>query len=95
MNRGRKQSDKDGPRALPEIEERLSTEEMCRSFIWRLRWPNGFQLHRCWGEHAWPNRRRVMWECGCSHHQTPPPAETVLLGLRKPSGCGSGLPGAA
>src|SRR5580698_1813339 len=35
----------DYPRTLQEFEARFSTEEGCREYLFRLRWPEGFGVH--------------------------------------------------
>src|SRR5262249_490786 len=35
----------DYPRTLQEFEARFSTEEGCREYLFRLRWPAGFAAH--------------------------------------------------
>ena len=39
----------DFPRDLLEFEARFSTEEACREYLFRLRWPDGFCCPRCSG----------------------------------------------
>lgn len=67
-----------------ELEERFSTEEACRSYLWRLRWPGGFRCPQCGTDHAWPAGRGDLWECAVCHHQTSVIAGTVFQGTRKP-----------
>ena len=37
----------DYPRDLVEVEARFVTEEACRDYLMRLRWPNGFRCPGC------------------------------------------------
>ena len=37
----------DYPRNLVELEARFSTEEACREYLLKLRWPEGFVCPRC------------------------------------------------
>ena len=37
----------DYPRNINELETRFSTEEACRVYLFRLRWPEGFRCPRC------------------------------------------------
>ena len=39
---------------LSEFENRFSTEENCRNYLFKLRWPDGFHCPRCGNENAWP-----------------------------------------
>ena len=84
MDGGRTQREEDDPRTLLELEERFSTEETCRAYLWQLRWPDGFKCPRCGHCRAWPIGRSDLWECGGCHHQTSLTAGTVFQGTRKP-----------
>jgi hypothetical protein len=42
------------PRNLTELEASFSTEESCRAYLARLRWPTGFCCRRCGGGRSWP-----------------------------------------
>src|ERR1017187_10659245 len=53
----------DYPRNINELEARFSSEEACRAYMFRLRWPEGFRCPRCGGSKAWPFRS-VRLECG-------------------------------
>ena len=44
------------PRDLAELEAYYSTEEDCRAYLARLRWPDGFRCPRCGGGKTWPVR---------------------------------------
>jgi hypothetical protein len=46
----------DYPRNINELEARFSSEEACRAYMFRLRWPEGFRCPRCGGSKAWPFR---------------------------------------
>src|ERR1019366_10055641 len=59
----------DYPRNINELEARFSSEEACRAYMFRLRWPEGFRCPRCGGSKAWPFRS-VRLECGDCGHQT-------------------------
>lgn len=73
----------DYPRTLPELEQRFSTAEACRQYLFALRWPNGFVCPRCGGRQAWP-MARGLWLCGQCRHQTSVTAGTVFQGTRLP-----------
>jgi transposase-like protein len=72
----------DFPKTLPDFEARFATEEQCRDFLAKLRWPGGFECARCHGRDAWRNSRG-LFECSCGH-QTSVTAGTVFHGTRKP-----------
>ena len=84
MDAGRTRSEEDYPRTLIELEERFSTEDACRAYLWQLRWPSGFECPRCGTGHAWSTGRAELWECAGCHHQTSVTAGTVFQGTRKP-----------
>ena len=73
----------DYPRNINELEARFSTEEACRAYLFRLRWPEGFRCPRCRGSKAWPFRS-VRLECGDCGHQTSVTAGTIFQDTRKP-----------
>ena len=71
------------PRNLTELEANFGTEEACRAYLARLRWPDGFRCPRCGGGRSWPVRG-VLLEyggCGC---QTSVTAGTTFQDTRTP-----------
>ena len=73
----------DYPRTLAELEERFSSEEECRKYLFQLRWPEGFRCPICGGEKAWPIRR-MLYQCASCNRQVSVIARTVFEGTRKP-----------
>src|SRR5271169_6827193 len=73
----------DFPRDLLEFEARFSTEEACREYLFRLRWPDGFVCPRCAGQKAWPLRGVLLQCAGCSY-QGSVTAGTIFQDTRKP-----------
>jgi transposase-like protein len=73
----------DFPRDLTELEARFSTEEACREYLFRLRWPDGFRCPRCGGRKAWP-LREVLLQCAACGHQSSVTAGTIFQDTRKP-----------
>ncbi len=73
----------DYPRTLPELEARFATEDACRDYLFRLRWPQGFCCPRCGGLEAWATRRG-LWACAACGHQTSVTAGTIFQGTRTP-----------
>src|SRR5215471_1604456 len=73
----------DYPRNINELESRFGTEEACREYLARLRWPDGFRCPRCGGGKAWPFRS-VRLECGDCGHQTSVIAGTIFQDTHKP-----------
>ena len=41
------------PRNLSELEAWFDTEQACREYLFRLRWPEGFRCPQCDGRHFW------------------------------------------
>ena len=73
----------DYPRTLFELEERFATEEQCRAYLTRLRWPEGFSCPRCEGQKAWPAQRGRLI-CTSCRHQTTVTASTIFQDSRLP-----------
>jgi len=70
------------PRTLAEFERRFSTEEQCRDYLERLRWPEGFRCPGWGGDHAW--RVNTWIECSACGRQSPVLAGTVFHRTRTP-----------
>ena len=69
------------PRNLSEFEAWFATEQACRDYLFRLRWPEGFRCPRCDGRQYWPVR---TLECGKCGHQASVTAGTIFQDTRKP-----------
>lgn len=72
----------DYPRTVAEFEARFATEEACRAYLCRLRWPDGFRC-RCGEANAWLTARG-LWQCAACGAQTSVTAGTVFQDTRKP-----------
>jgi transposase-like protein len=70
------------PRTVAEFEARFATEEACRAYLSRLRWPDGFRC-QCGERNAWLTARG-LWQCAACGTQTSVTAGTVLQDTRKP-----------
>ena len=57
--------DEDYPRTLLEFEDRFRTEETCRAYLVRLRWPEGFRCPHCRHTQSWSLQRRLFQCRGC------------------------------
>jgi len=66
-----------------ELEERFSTDQACRSYLFALRWPRGFICPRCGGQLAWP-MSRGLWLCGQCRYQASVTAGTIFQDSRLP-----------
>lgn len=73
----------DYPRTLLEFEDRFATDQACRDYLLRRRWPLGFVCPRCGARTAWAaTRGRLV--CGGCRHQTSVTAGTIFQDTRKP-----------
>jgi len=73
----------DYPRTILELEERFGTDEACRQYLMRLRWPQGFVCPRCQGREGWPaTRGRII--CRACRYQASVTAGTIFQDTRKP-----------
>ena len=73
----------DYPRTVMELEERFSTEEACRDYLIRLRWPTGFICPRCQAPGNWTaTRGRLI--CRACRYQASVTAGTIFQDTRKP-----------
>jgi transposase-like protein len=73
----------DYPRTLLELERQFANEEACRSYLFRLRWPDGFVCGRCGGRQAWA-MERGLWLCQGCRAQISVTAGTVFQDSRLP-----------
>jgi len=71
------------PRNLTELEANFGTEDACRAYLARLRWPDGFRCPRCGGGRSWPVRG-VLLECAGCGCQTSVTAGTIFQDTRTP-----------
>jgi len=73
----------DYPKTLMEFEYQFSTEEACREYLFRLRWPSGFRCTMCGHDKAW-TRTDGLFECQGCEHKASIKAGTIFEGSRKP-----------
>ena len=73
----------DNPKTPAEFDVLFSSEEACREYLIRLRWPDGIVCPRCGGKKAWYAKRDLLVCAGCGH-QISVTAGTVLQDTRKP-----------
>lgn len=73
----------DYPRNLTEFGARFGTEEACREYVFRLRWPDGFRCPRCGCGKSWAVREVLLQCAGCGH-QTSVTAGTIFQDTRTP-----------
>ncbi len=73
----------DFPRTLLEFEERFNSEDACRDYLFRLRWPDGFRCPRCNHRKPWP-RANGLYECSRCGFQTSVTSGTIFHDTKKP-----------
>jgi len=71
------------PGSLAELETRFGTEQACRDYLLKLRWPEGFVCQRCRGRSAWTTNRNLLVCAGCQY-QASLTAGTIFQDTRKP-----------
>ena len=73
----------DYPRNLAELEARFGTEQACRDYLLKLRWPEGFVCPRCKTRSAWTTNRKLL-VCAKCQYQGSVTAGTIFQDTRKP-----------
>ncbi len=71
------------PRNLSEFESQFATEQACRDYLFRLRWPQGFRCPSCGFDRFWPVRS-VWMQCRRCDRQASVTAGTIFQDTRKP-----------
>jgi len=66
-----------------EFIKRFLTEDQCRGYLYRLRWPEGFVCPKCEHGKAW-KIGDMLYECAKCGHQTSVIAGTIFQDTRKP-----------
>jgi transposase-like protein len=59
----------DLPGDLPSFLERFGTDEKCRDYLFRARWPEGFRCSACRNDRAWAHKSRLIYECAACGRQ--------------------------
>lgn len=73
----------DYPRTVLEFEQRFATEQACRDYLAKLRWPDGYSCPRCGYRQAWMMKRDLYW-CQQCNYQVSVTAGTIFQDRRKP-----------
>jgi transposase-like protein len=73
----------DYPETIVQLEERFSTEEACREYLFQLRWPDGFCCPRCSHEAFWQTKRH-LYRCKQCDLSVSVTAGTVFQDTKKP-----------
>jgi transposase-like protein len=70
------------PRNQAEFEAEFQSDEACRAYLERLRWPDGFRCPRCGQTKSWPVRH--LHQCAACGRQTSVTAGTIFQDTRSP-----------
>lgn len=73
----------DFPKTLMELEQRFNNEKACREYLYKLRWPNGFQCNQCGVQKCWL-RANGLYECSGCGQQVSITAGTIFQDTKKP-----------
>jgi len=73
----------DYPRTILEFEQRFSSDEACRAYLFQLRWPDGFRCPRCRHATAWAIAGGLH-ECADCGRQSSVTAGTIFQDTRTP-----------
>lgn len=73
----------DFPRTILEFESRFTTEDACREYLARLRWPEGFVCPRCQAKSSWSAQRGRLI-CTTCRYQASVTAGTIFQDTHKP-----------
>lgn len=73
----------DFPRNLVEFNKRFSTEEACRLYLGKIRWPDGFRCPGCRSSKAWQTNRGNLFCADCKR-QTSVTAGTIFDRTKQP-----------
>ncbi|WP_424832999.1 IS1595 family transposase [Ruegeria sp.] len=69
----------DYPKSLPEFQQRFPDDEACASWLFDLRWPNGFECPGCGHDKCWTlSCRSWTYECKGCRRQTSIRAGTLM-----------------
>ena len=75
----------DYPRTLLEFERQFASEEACRQYLLRLKWPDGFTCPRCADKRGWLSKRGLI-TCAACGFQASITAGTIFQNTHKPLG---------
>jgi transposase-like protein len=70
----------DYPKNLREFDDRFATQEACRDYLEKLRWPDGFVCPCCSSTKAW--KIGLLWECAQCAKQVSVTSGTIFQDTR-------------
>ena len=53
----------DLPEDMPSFLARFGSDEQCREYLFKARWPNGFRCETCGHDDAYALRTKIVYEC--------------------------------
>ena len=69
---------------MREFQAQFATEDACREYLVRCRWPEGFICPRCGHRQAYLIGSPQLWQCTACRHQTSVTAGTILHRTKTP-----------
>jgi ribosomal protein L37AE/L43A len=72
------------PIGLLDFMKRFQTEEQCREFLFKLRWPDGFICPKCAHTSYYNVKNRNLYHCSKCGHQASVSANTIFHGSHTP-----------
>lgn len=66
-----------------DFEQQFASEEVCREYLFQLRWPNGFRCPRCQHQKAWKTSEGLYYCVNCEY-KTSVIAGTIFQDTSKP-----------
>ena len=72
------------PLNLIDFMKRFQTEEQCRDFLFKLRWPEGFMCPKCAHTGYYEIKSRHLYHCSKCGHQASVTANTIFHGSHTP-----------
>ena len=67
-----------------EFQERFSTEEQCRQFLYEQRWNNGYKCPKCGHDEHFNIQCRNLYQCKACNHQASVTSGTIMDKTRTP-----------
>ena len=67
-----------------EFQDRFSTEEQCRQFLYEQRWSNGYKCPKCGHDEHYNIQSRNLYQCKACNHQASVTSGTIMDKTRTP-----------
>ena len=67
-----------------EFQEKYGTEEQCREYLLKKRWPKGFVCPKCYHSEYFNVQSRNLFQCKACNHQVSVTAGTIMDKTRTP-----------